>query len=323
LANRLLLLLASHLEDLPAFEAALDRLRRAGEDTALEHAAYWRLLHRQGRPDEAQRLGLAFSRKIQSAREIVALMEAYAEIGLFDSVRRLFREVPSTDSPPQEVWLKYAELLTSAKSWEELRSVAVQVRNQAQGPRHLTGYTYFLEGWAEAELGRERSAKEAFDRMGQVWGTGGGALVLAAATTLNRLGRSDAARVLLAKCKDELRTQFAYWSVVLSTAEKLKDHVLLLEAARNEYEMEPNNPAALNHYSAALLISRQEPEKAIRFTMKLLAEYPRIPGSRINHAFALLLNHRAEEARALLENIRPGALTAEEANAFYLASFYA
>jgi outer membrane PBP1 activator LpoA protein len=46
---------------------------------------------------------------------------------------------------------------------------------------------------------------------------------------------------------------------------------------------------------------------------------PQILGFRLNHALALLLNNRPDEAQTLLRPLRPAEMNEEESNAYYLA----
>ena len=59
-----------------------------------------------------------------------------------------------------------------------------------------------------------------------------------------------------------------------------------------------------NNLAAALLSERQNPEKALRLTLEIIQEYEEIHyASAINHALALALNRRYEEAMDWMNRI--------------------
>src|SRR5262249_4465148 len=154
------------------------------------------------------------------------------------------------------------------------------------------------------------------------WTTNPG-LALEEAGVLVRLGYSSYARELLTKFENDLQDQSQYWSTLFSLANALKDPMLLLKAAEREYKMAPDDVQVANHYAAALLINRQQPELAVKLTLRLLAEFPDSVAARVNHAFALLLNHRPLEAQALLMKIPQSGLNPDQAASLQLGLFQA
>ena len=78
--------------------------------------------------------------------------------------------------------------------------------------------------------------------------------------------------------------------------------------------LDSNNVVSLNNYAAALLVRRERPEEAIRYTLQLISSNGTNPGFVLNHGLALLQNGRSEEAeshfRALaIDNLRPELVT--------------
>ena len=104
------------------------------------------------------------------SQEVVALIDGYAILGLVDRARLLFREVNARGpmSRPRFV----SGLPHSSPPTKSGTSCARWRCRSARGLRALKtppGYTYFLEGWAEAELGREGMAAAAFQMMNRFW----------------------------------------------------------------------------------------------------------------------------------------------------------
>jgi tetratricopeptide (TPR) repeat protein len=321
LANRLQLAVCSRLADINGYETCLGRLQEWDQDTATDHAEYWRLLANNGRAEDAKRFARAYTKPPGSSRHLLALAEAYVGLGLRDLAQRCFQSAPSHFFGSEEVWMKYGEFLVQDRNWDDLRTAAVQMRTRDRANQEFIGYTYFLEGWAEHELGRLSPADEAFRRMNQNWIRGNARLALVTATQLVTLGRAASAWELLSKFEEELNNRPEYWTTVYDAANQLKDADLLLKAGKREYELVPSEPTAVSHYAAALLVKRQEPELAVKLTMQALATYPASAVARINHSLALLLNKRPADARSVLAGLRPNLLTPEAAASFHMVSF--
>jgi hypothetical protein len=320
LANRLQLIVSRKTDDLPQFEAAFEQLQNWGEDTVTDHTAYWGILRMHGRGDEARQLALACSRLPKSDRELTLLIEACAALKLPEKGRQWFRTFGPDFIRSEEVWLKYADFLAAEGDWEELRSVAVQMRAGARIPTGLIAYSYFLEGWSELERGRSLLAEAAFARMNQLW-EGHPALAVAVSSALVKLGYHSPAGALLSRNEEQFQHSSDYWQALFNIASHLKDQELLLKAVSRQYELDPKNIHVINGYAAALLVNQQQPDLAIRLTVQLMAAFPNSLAARINHSFSLLLNGRTSEARAILEGIKADTLTPQEATSFHLARF--
>jgi tetratricopeptide (TPR) repeat protein len=279
------------------------------------------LLANNGRAEDAKRFARAYTKPPGSSRHLIALADAYVGLGLRDLAQRCFQSAPSHFFGSEEVWIKYAEFLVQDRNWDDLRTAAVRMRTRDQANQEFIGYTYFLEGWAEHELGRLSPADEAFRRMNQNWIRGNARLALMSGAHLVTLGRATSAWELLSKFEEELNNRPEYWTTVYDAAKQLKDADLLLKAAKKEYHLVPADPTPASHYAAALLIKGQEPETAVKLTMQLMAAFPNSPTARINHSFALLLNKRVGDARSVLAGMKPNLLTPEVAASFHMASF--
>jgi hypothetical protein len=320
LANKLQLFLSSNTVDLARFEASFERLRSWGEDTLADHASFWRLLSMNNRKAEAKQFAMAYSKPLQSGRELAMMIQVCAALNLPEKARQSFRAFASATELSDELWLAYADFLASEKDWDELRSLAAQMRATARISMGLKAFSYFLEGRAELERGRSAPAETAFAQMNQLW-EGHPQLALSVSSTLLRLGYHKQALELLAKHEEHLQRSPEYWQALLNIASQTKDPELLLKSASRNHELQPDNISALNNYAAALLVNRLQPDLAIRMTIQLIAAFPNSAAARINHAFALLFNERASEARAILSGIKAANLVPQEVASFHLASF--
>lgn len=83
----------------------------------------------------------------------------------------------------------------------------------------------------------------------------------------------------------------------------------MLRAAEKAWRIAPNHIVAANNLAASLLILRERPGQSVQLTLKCLSAAPRDPGVTINHALALLQNHRVDEAEQLLGPLRRESLT--------------
>ena len=323
LACRLLLLVSARRFNTERYRELLGHLREMQGDTLLDHIGYWRLLARSGRKDEALRLAELLSSQPASAAEVLALAHLYREWMLGEgSLRVLRRFVPEFAESP-ELWLDYADTLVEDRGWDELRRVALQIRVQADGGQDaLTPYSYYLEG--RAELGSQRlfHAKAAFqkvtEREFQFPKLG-----LSVGNDLLRLGYAELCLEVLLKLEHRLALDAEYWPILFQAAERLKQSDLMLRAARQAHQLRPGDAANAQNLAAALLIQRQSPEEAVQLTFRATSRHPHSVPARINHAAALLLNGRTEEASALLKSIDAEKLPRAQRTLYHLNRFEA
>jgi hypothetical protein len=318
LADRLLLAICAQHRDLAGYTASLERLREAQADRLNDHIGYWYLLGSQGQPDEAKRLAQAYDRAPASMIEMVRLAGALRDLGLSDQALQTLRQyVPQFDYAITG-WVVYAQLLIKLEKWEELRSLALRIRQESAVRDALTDYAYYLEGRAELGLGKRGLAEEAFSKAAQ-FEFGNPGLGLAAASDLIKLGFPELAKQVLAHLEKAGNKNAQYWLVAARTAHELKQSDWLLDATSRAYQLNPNPLFVRNYYAATLLIRREKPAEAIQLTLQLFQENPQVVGLRLNHCLALLLNGRPKEAEQLLAPIRNETLNSEELNAYYLA----
>jgi len=241
---------------------------------------------------------------------------------LREQALRVFRDFSRAFNDSTEFWVAYARELIDARRWEELHQVSFQVRLQPEVRDDLSGFSHYLEG--RAELGQQRHfhAEAAFARVCQREFLHP-RLGLNIAEDLVLLGYLSIARNLLRQIERPLASSAEYWSLLFHVAEKLKDSDLMLRAAQAAYQLRPGDPASASNYAVTLLIHRQSPQEAVRLTLSVLSRRPGSFSARINHAAALLLNNRVEEALALLRTIDPKALPGSRRSLYHLDVFEA
>jgi predicted Zn-dependent protease len=318
LVNRLLIAVSAHRRDLAGYAEALQRLQTWKADLISDHIGYWYLIAAQGQAKTAASLAQSYETPPTSAMETVRLAEALKNLGLRDqALQVLAKYVPQFDDMTIG-WITYARFLIDAQKWEDLRSLALRIRQESAVRDLLTDYSYFLEGRAELGLGKRVIAEATFEKAAQFEFANAG-LGLSATVDLIKLGYPQYARMILERLERASGSDPQYWTLAARTAYELKQPDWLLEAAAKAYQLNPTPILIRNYYAAALLIRREKPAEAIKLTLELFTQNPSIIGFRLNHCLALLLNQRPREAGDLLRPINPDNLNPEEANAYYQA----
>jgi Tfp pilus assembly protein PilF len=320
LANRLQLALAAHAGDPDQYRQALKQLEEWKADTLADHFEYWRVLAMVGRKAEAAELVMAYAHEPVTAPEALRLAWVRKQLGnanqAIDFLKRHAREF----SYSAEIWILYGNLLIEEKRWEDLRTLALELRQLSGGANRLEGYSYYLEGRSEWGQDRRVFADRAFDRAKQ-FPFENPAWAFAAAHGLLDLDHPAVAKEILLKTGHGQESNPEYWFLLFSTVGALKDQVLMFNAAEKAYQLQPESPVYANNYAAALLTLRRHPEQAIQITLRLWKANPKSIIAKINHCFALLLNQRTQEARDLLATIDPKQLTPAQASSYYLCQF--
>ena len=228
----------------------------------------------------------------------------------------------------EPVWVAYANILIDRGDWQSLNNLAVQARRHPLASNTLEGFTYFMEG--RAALG-EQKLELAARMMGKVArvdyeiGTFGFYI----AQELGMLGYDSEALSILRGCSDEMKSEKTYWERVFPLALSQGDSDLFLQAAEQLYRLEPKNPVYRNNYAALLLSHRLECDTAVRLTWEQLnessasrhAKPSEYHAALINHALALALNHRYEEAVGHLKQVSESALPPQFISGYHLAWF--
>jgi predicted Zn-dependent protease len=323
LANQVVLVISGQQSDLAAFEQALRRLEENRADTGANHATHWHLLVALGRKGEAVRLATDYAYPPKTARDVVRLSSAYASLGLVDQALKFLKRYAAAYARSEEVWQIYGTVALLAKDWEELRSVALQMRRIVGLQERSRALSYYFEGRADHATGRRDSALLSFAQAAES-DFPDPVQALAFAKNLLALGYPRPAQAMLTRLEPAFTTNLDYWDTVCAVAAPLKDAELLLRAASASYDLLRDSANRANRYAAALLLVGNRPEEAVRMTFELFSRFPELPAARINHCLGLLQNRRTDEAAEVLRGFAATAvnqLSGEELTYYYLAHF--
>lgn len=320
LAHRLNLSLSAFQSDTDEYARSLKILEEGDSARLSDRIGYWRLLVLNGQKAKAKELILAYTVTPQTATEAARMAQVYQSLDLSEQARELFARSVKEFRFDDQLSVAYAEYLIAAKAWDDLRELAIDIRMQDATRNAMQGYSYYLEGRAEYGLQRMPLAEAAFSRIADS-PFGNPALAMQVSKELTKLGYGKLAGSLLTNLETVFARDPNYWFLAFNSAYELRDLKRLTQAAKEAYRLRPNQPAYLNNYAAALLLNREQPEEAVLVTRRLLTAYPRSLHAHINHALALLLNQRANEAEQLLQAIPLEDLNEMEATMCQLAWF--
>ncbi|MDA7510630.1 hypothetical protein N8612_03040 [Verrucomicrobia bacterium] len=319
LGSRLLLSVYGQNRDVEHFGEELTKLRAANEDAHFHNAAYWVLLFEASRPNVARHQAEDYWTKlvrdpVTSPMELAIVAKAYDQIGLAQRALDLFESFDEEYAASADYWAAYGSVLVNEEQWEALRVLALRIRNDGFSSRVLRAYSYYLEGLADAGQGRTYNAGQAFDSVIEAEAAISVDQAIEMAWEVYGIGYPEIASKLLVEHRADLELNLKYWEITFASAYKLKRADLILEAAMRMMSLDSNNVVSLNNYAAALLVRRERPEEAIRYTLQLLSSNGANPGFVLNHGLALLQNGRSEEAeihfRALpTDSLRPELVT--------------
>lgn len=326
LANRLQMAVSSSRLDAKGYLEALQRLKAAQVDNAVDNASYWMLLANTGRKAEAVTLARDYATPPRASYELVQLARINVLLGTKDVAVKIMRAFANAFPLSESVWTMYASLLLDDKDWEGLRGAALHMRQFPIFRGSLDALANYYEGRADLATGRLEAADQAFRQAGlSDFRTPGQAMVAAGALlTLehgDQRGYPAAARAILERAHGMVTNNLQYLELLTKAADQLRDGELLLESTRAAYELAPNNPDVLMRYSGALLVMNKQPGLAITITGQLLERFPNSSAVKINRALAFLYNYRANEAKAVLDTIDESRLRSEERNSYKQALF--
>ena len=321
LAHRLQLKVSERLVQPDVYRRSLEFLTDWRRDRLADRIAYWRLLAAVGRQDEALKLIEAHAQPPTSGEETVLLAKAYFDFDKPDTSRDILRKYAPEFSDSEAVWISYANLLIAQKRWDDLRVVALLVRDEDNPLRDpLAAFSYYIGGVAEVGQGRRSSAESAFKRIADapvkdaLW-------QLAFAEKIEGWGFAEAAQEILLRIKKTAPDDSRYWVLLAKTAFEQKDAELLVSALTGAYRLRPNDPMIVNNYAAGLIATRQRPLESLRLTARVLEKNPGEPGALLNHALSLLQNRRLEEAEKILAGLDPTRLTGANFTSYQFARF--
>jgi tetratricopeptide (TPR) repeat protein len=306
-AARLSLPIAFSLSDPAVYQANLAALVDNHADRVIDHLNYWRLLIGSGRMSQAAELARGFSRPPETPAEAASMVGVLVELGMRDYAAKFLEQHLPTFAFRPELWESLADLHISLKQWQELRDLAVQMRQSPYLRDDMAGYSWFLEGLSALRTQRIETAREAFVRAAES-PTTNPLLSFKVSKQLSQLGYPTLATQLLQSLEKAYGDLAAYWFAVVGAAYEARQFDTMREAAARGYQLRTNEAVFINNYAAMLLMQRTNPAVAVQLTLKALAARPNNPGMQINHAQALILNDRLDEAEELLRQTKIGEL---------------
>ncbi len=308
IAHRLGLAVSHQLAQLDLYARSLRALQTGGSDRVADHARYWDSLARAGRKEEARTLFKEFNLPPNLPADSLLEAGALVTLGLHDDALRLLERHRLLFPSAAKLWSGSADLLIRLQRWDDLRSLAVNLRRITPLHDQTAGYTFYLEGVCAVHQGRPEAAEKAFQQISEV-PFSNPALSYQTATGLNQLGRPKPARKLLESLESTFGGTLEYWRQVFQSAFLARDAAAMLQAAEKAWQIAPNHLVAINNLAASLLILRERPGQAVQLTLKCLSAAPRDPGMILNHALALLQNRRVDEGEQLLGTLPREGLT--------------
>ncbi len=314
-----LLLVAAVRKGGPADAAVgIERLQASHAASVAQHALYWRFLASVGEFDQARAKAKAYGGEPRLAMEAAAYAEALAALGLRDeAIDYLEKNLPKFQTHPA-VWEAYLSILVDARRWNDVRRAAAEAQRQAASFETTRILAMFAQYRAEVGENREHTADGIADKLASARILDNGT-ALTIARSLMRDGRAAPALKILQAKRPDLRDEKVYWQAVFSAALSVHDVEALRESSIELLRLAPNDPVALSNRAAMLIAVEQEPAEALEITFRLVTEYPHVAAFQINHAFALLLNRRVEEAWGILGGVDANRLDRQAASAYHLA----
>lgn len=303
LANQLTLPIADSLSDVEAYERALASLVDNHADRVRDHVKHWRLLQMAGKSAKAAELARGFSRPPETPIDAREMAESLVAMGDSEYAAKFLDQFLPAFAFRPDLWEQLGDLLISLKQWPELRELAVRMRQNQLLREDLAGYAWFLEGLSNLRLERREAALEAFNRAVQ-FPTTNPLLSFKVARQLPALGYPVLATRLLAAVEKSYGNQAMYWFTVVGAAYEARQFDVMREAAARGYQLNTNEPIFISNYAAMLLMERTNASLAVELTLRALAGRPKDIGMQINHAQALILNNRLEDAEELLGSIK-------------------
>lgn len=302
LGLRLLMRVAFQQVNLASYEQHFSRLRALQADRLRHHVRYWRLLQLSGRKAQAIEAAANFSELPKTVEEAELYVGILADLNLSKPIiefahNQLAKADQFAASP--RLWVRTSEAVARVGEWDELRVVAAELRQHDLLNVTLGAYSWFLEGWAEHELGRRARAETAFDEFIKR-PAADPALTFNAAVIMSRRGYPEEATRLLRQLESSVGNAPELWSQLQRSAYESRQVEVLIEASKRLYQLRPNDAQVANNYAAALLLAGGNKGEAVQVTLEVLNRLPESVPARINRAQALIQAGRSEEAGPLL-----------------------
>jgi predicted Zn-dependent protease len=320
LAYRMLLRVDYQRVDLNAYERHFKGLRETGGDKLLHHVRFWNLLRMSGQRSRAIELAQGFSDAPSSVDEAEQYLSAVAALQqariLQDFAKdRLLKFIAA---PP--VWVRTAEALIQVGEWDDLRSLAVEMRQVDRLNAELGNLSWFFEGVGEHHLGRRPRAEDAFQRYLEK-PSGDTRLTFSSAVMMSQLGYPQDATRLLRSLETKAGNSSEFWRQMQQAAYESREVDSLIEASRRLYLLQASDPVVANNYAASLLLRGDRGPEAVKVTFEVLDRMPNSVSARVNRALALLQVGRVDEAGPLLASLAGAKLEPATAAVLHFSRF--
>ena len=323
LAHQLNCIVSAEREDLIDLQASITFLRNKGKLHFSQQLVYWQLLLDSTMLAELAADMRQFPPEPATVGEVVWFVELAMKAGLTDIARETLGQQAPLYAGTERLWLLLVSLLESNKQWNELREMAILVRQAAAQLSALKDLSLYMEARA-AHADRRFGVADTLVSKMDLPGSASEPLSFALGKGLNEMGYETKAMQAiepLTKQADWMDTM-ALWNLVFQMHVENGSRSWLLKAAENLYRLAPRNRNVLNNYAAVLLSERVRPGQALALTREnVQTSGPMAYHHLVNHAVALMLNGRLEEAHAFLRQVPSEKLPPDQLNSFYMAWF--
>lgn len=324
------------LKDLGGMRQAFEHLQANGRVGIWHLTAYWTLLYIEGKKDEAVALAKEANPVPKTDNDVMRLVSTFTLLGMFNEAEQLCRRYFSDPPWVQEGALMRSDLLMRMKRWDDLRLLAYQIRRYPDVESALGGFSSFIEGMAEWAQGYTDNAERAFQKAVDAGFQDPRLAIQVAKSLLDIKEAKYAEPILVAHWKQldnepvflNLLVQCAYYlhkNTFVNSQEKKEEELTLMDVVTKLYDLSAKDPekdpVSMNNYAATLLLYRKRPEEAISLTLQLLQKYPNSLDIQLNHATALTMNDRLDDAEKLLIRIPTDRMDAATLTQYHLTLF--
>ncbi len=302
LAYRMLLRVDYQRIDLTAYERHFNRLREIGGDKVRHHVRFWNLLRLSGQRARAIELAQGFGDIPASVDEAEMYLAAIAALKQSRILQDFAKErLPKFSAAPQ-VWVRTAEAMIQVGEWDDLRGLAVEMRQVDRLTMELGNLSWFFEAVGEHHLGRRPRAEDGFDRYLQKT-PDDAQLAFGTAVMMGQLGYPEYATRLLRTLETKAGNSSEFWRQMQQASYESRDVDSLIEASRRLYLLQASDPVVANNYAASLLLRGDRGPEAVKVTFEVLDRMPNSVSARVNRALALLQVGRVDEAGPILTSL--------------------
>ena len=307
--HRGMLYVYDKINDIKNYEAILEEMTEEFSVTIGDQLQYWMLLARNNQVERAQEMAQSLIIAPKTGQEVLKVADAYSRLGLSDLAFRYLRNYTTAlGFSEQRRWAEI-QLLLRDKRWSDLHAFALNLRQLPNVPEADLGLSHYLEGVVNLKTKRTSDAEAAFHQIRR-YRMDSSHVGLYVGANLWELGYAEEAYSALSPQRERYANNLSFWDLLFDVTTHLQLPRQMLVAAENRYRLDRTSIIYKTDYSSLLISLHSQPEHALALTLEATLEQPDNPLLQINHAQALILNHRIQEAMALLRKIDPTTLNA-------------